>query len=241
MVIGKKITRRKPGTGPSTTYFNGETHQAIIDFNSASSDEEKHKIYVERISPAFVTLVENLINVYNFQIQHDSKVDLRNECVEFLYMVIPKFKAEKGSKAFSYFNVVAKHWLTIKSKQSAKATQTFSSIDDRESFSARDYEIIENYHVLPAPDEVVTQDEQSVYLEKLLSEIKARAKTENEIACINAIDLLFDKVEDLEFTNKRGVMVYIRELTNLSPKQLSIVLSSLKKHYKAAKGSVEQQ
>lgn len=239
MVSGKKITRRKPGSGPSTNYFSSDTHKAIVEFNAAETIEEKHKIYLDQISPAFITLVDNLINVYGFQVLHDTKVDLRNECVEFLYQVLPKFRADKGSKAFSYFNVVAKHWLTIKSKQNAKSSQTFHSIDDKESFSLRDYEIIENYHVLPAPDEVVTQEEQVAYLKKLFAGILERAKSENEEVCIEAVKFLFENIDELEFVNKRGVMVYIREITNLSPKQLSIVLSSLKKHYKTVKESME--
>lgn len=234
----KKIKRRKPGSGPSKNYFDTDTHEAIILYNKTDDIAEKNKIYTEKISPAFQTLVDNLINVYGFHVQHDSKADLRHECVEFLHRVLPKFKADKGSKAFSYFNVVAKHALTITAKKSAKSVQIFSSLDDKESFSAHDMEIIENYNVLAAPDEIPGSDESKKQFKAIMDIISSKVKTEQESECVSAINLLFDKVEDLEFTNKRGVMVYIRELTGLAPKQLSIVLGAIKKYYKAAKEEV---
>ena len=96
---------------------------------------KRNELYVTLILPAFSKLVENLINVYGFQIQYESKADLQNECVEFLYGVIGKFDPSKGTKAFSYFNVVAKNWLIIRSKQSVRNIHVFTSLDDLESLS----------------------------------------------------------------------------------------------------------
>ena len=236
----KKITIRKPGTGPSVYYFTADTQLAIIEYKLAATQAIKADLYLKRIYPAFKALVDNLINVYGFQVRFESKEDLRNECLEFLYGVITKFDPEKGSKAFAYFNVVAKHWLTIKAKQNSKNVQTFSSMDDRDSFSRHDLDMIENYKILPAPDEYISQEEQIATLQALLKEVKARTKTANETLCMEAIEEIFEKMDVLDFDNKRAVMVYIRNLTHLSPKQLSIVLSTLKKHYKTIKNEQTQ-
>jgi hypothetical protein len=235
--IRKKITRRKPGSGPSVYYFTDATQRAIVAYKSAETPEEKEKLYVSEIYPAFKALVENLINVYNFQVKYESKDDLRNECLEFLYGVIGKFDPQKGSKAFAYFNVVAKHWLTIKAKQNTKSNQMFASMDDREAFSKHELEMIENHSVLPAPDETISQEEQTAALKSMLAEIRTRIKTSNETICMDVIDELFNDAEDLPFISKRAIMVYIRDYTHLSPKQLSVILSSLKKHYKQIKNN----
>ncbi len=235
MIAGKKITRRKPGSGPSINYFTSDTQDAIVEYKGVVAQTERDLLYRERISPAFKALVENLINVYKFQIQHESKEDLRSECVDFLYTVIPKFDPLKGSKAFSYFNVVAKNWLTIKSKQNSKMVQSFSSLDDVLAFSEHEKELIENYNILPAPDELITHEEYVVNIRKMISEIKSRVATTNESSCVEAIELIFSNAEELDFDSKRAIMVYIRNITKLSPKQLSIVLSGLKKHYKTIK------
>ena len=43
---------------------------------------------------------------------------------------------------------------------------------------------------------------------------------------------LFDNIEELEFLNKRAIFVYLREISGLNPKQLSVALSSIRKHYR---------
>ena len=187
------------------------------------------------ILPAFDALVENLINVYGFSVMHESKQDLKNECLEFLYTAVGKFNPSKGSKAFSYFNVVAKNWLTIKSKQNAKKVQTYISIDNREDISKEDLEAIENYQVMPSWDEVLSAGDSLQQLNKVIADIEVLAKTENEAICIKAIKNLIENIEEVDLLSKRAILLYIREMTNLNSKQLSIVLSSLKKHYKEVK------
>lgn len=231
----RKITRRKPGQKASLNYFDEKTQQAIVSYQEASEIEGKKKIFVADILPAFDALVENLINVYGFSVMYESKQDLKNECLEFLYTVVGKFNPSKGSKAFSYFNVVAKNWLTIRSRQSSKKVQTYISIDNRDELAKEDVELIENYQVMPSWDDVLSAGNAHEQLEKMVSTIESRVKTENEIVCVKAIKSLITNIEEVDLLSKRAVLLYIREMTNLSSKQLSIVLSSLKKHYKDIK------
>lgn len=231
----KKITRRKPGQKASLNYFDEKTQSAIVAYQEALQIEEKKRIFVADILPAFDSLVENLINVYGFSVMHESKQDLKNECLEFLYTVVGKFNPGKGSKAFSYFNVVAKNWLTIRSRQSTKKVQTYVSIDNRDELAKEDLEAIENHQVMPSWDDVLSSGNAHEQLVKIVSAIEGRVKTENEIICIGAINNLINNIEEVDLLSKRAVLLYIREMTNLSSKQLSIVLSSLKKHYREVK------
>ena len=43
---------------------------------------------------------------------------------------------------------------------------------------------------------------------------------------------LFTKIDDLDLLNKRAVFVYMRDLSSLNPKQLSVAMSSIRKHYR---------
>jgi hypothetical protein len=242
MRIGKKLIKRKPKNGatPQEFYFGAGTQQAIVEYKDELDFKKRNQLYVNDILPAFNKLVENLINVYGFQIQYESKIDLQNECVEFLYGVITKFDATKGAKAFSYFNVVAKNWLIIKSKQSVRNLHVFTSIDDTDSLSQHDLEIIENYSIAPSPEDVMTKGNDSEKLKYVLDRVSALAVTENEALCLKGINLLFSNINDLDFLNKRAIMLYLREITSLNPKQLSVVLSTLKRYYKTAKHCDDQ-
>lgn len=236
----RKISRKKPGS-KSINYFDGNTQKAIVAYQSDVTYEGKNKIYLEKIYPAFDSLVENLINVYGFTVMYESRGDLKNECLEFLYGALPKFNVEKGSKAFSYFNVVAKNWLTIKSKQNAKKTQTYISIDNRDAISVQDMETIEGYKIAPDGEEVMAGRELRGQISALVKEIGGKVKTENEQNCVKAIKILIDNLEEVDLLNKRAILLYLREITGLSSKQLSIVLASLKKHYKELKKRDEFQ
>jgi len=191
--------------------------------------------YLTTFESRLDSLVENLINVYGFKIRYESKEDLMNECLEFLYTAVPKFKAEKGSKAFSYFNVVSKNWLIIKSKQNSKRVQQYVSLDDTLNISSADMEKIESYNIVPSYDDILSEQDMKDFLDKLLLELDAKSKTPNEKLTIEAIREIANNLNELELLSKRAVLLYIRNITQLSSKQLSLVLASLKKNYKEFK------
>ena len=231
---GRRKLKRKGNQPTLVNYFTAETQARIIDYQNEPDAEKKKTIYVKDIMPAFDSLVENLINSYGFSVVHEKKKDLKSECQSFLYTAVEKFNAEKGSKAFSYFNVVAKNWLTIKSKQSNRRVHNYVAIDDVEHHSKEDAEQIEKYNYMPpnyGEDKVKTHE----YLTNLVTALEGKVKTENERLVLDAIKILIDNLEDIDLLSKRAILLYVRELTPLSAKQLSLCLSGLKKYYKEVK------
>lgn len=237
---GTKIVRRKAGS-KSNMYFNDGTTKAIEQYQKIDDRIEREKLYMAEIYPAFNKLVENLIFIHGFKGLHDSYDDLKNDCVTFLYEAIHKFDSSRGSKPFSYFNVVAKHWLIIRSKQRVNKLKKSLSIDD-EGLSRSDRETVEGHYVLPAQDEQLESVEFILRIHRLLDKIRTRVTSENEIKCIDAVIKIFNAVDDLSdrpgddlSLNKRAVFMYMREISGLNPKQLTTTIASLKKHYKELK------
>lgn len=170
---------------------------------------------------------------------HDSYEDLKSDCITFLYQQIPKFDNTKGSKAFSYFNIIAKHFLIIKSKQRVKKIKRNVSLDDPDSMGFAELEALREYCTVPSPDEVMVKKEFNAEIANLLEEIRRRAKNESELRCIDSIIFIFNNVQSLDLLNKRAVFVYIREMSGLSAKQLTTTMSVIKKHYRELKGTDE--
>jgi hypothetical protein len=56
---------------------------------------------------------------------------------------------------------------------------------------------------------------------------------------LKAIKVIIENLDDLDLLSKRSLLSYIRELTGLTSKQLSICLSSFKKHYRELKKADE--
>jgi hypothetical protein len=217
-------------------YFNAKTQEAIVNYQKAGDDKKlKEKLYVKEIMPAYEKLVENLINIHKFTSLYDTYDDLKNDCVNFLFETIGKFDSTRGTNAFSYFNVVAKNWLIIRTKQKSQRMRRSVSLDDPEALSAHEHSIVENHCTIPGQDTVLEIASTADNIVEMLYEIRSKAKTENELACINSIITIFENIDEIDLLNKSAILLYMRELSGLSPKQLTTTMQSVKKHYRRMK------
>ena len=94
-------------------YFGQEVQDAIVEYNATDKSSEKNTIYETRIHKAFDKLAENIINTFKFSYFDSPFDDIKHEVVAFMVMNMHKYNHEKGSKAFSYFSVVAKNYLIL--------------------------------------------------------------------------------------------------------------------------------
>jgi hypothetical protein len=220
-------------------YFTADTQEAIVKFQSETSKKTRDSLYVNEILPAFRKLVENLINIHKFTSMHDSYDDLKNDCINFLFETIHKFDPNRGKLAFSYFNVVAKNWLIIKTNQKSQRMKRNVSLDDPNGLSSHEAMIVEEYNFLPSLDETTSDGSAAEAMLSALYEIRSKVKKENELTCINSIITIFENIDELDLLNKGAILLYMRELSGLSPKQLTTTMQTIKKHYKKIK--VESQ
>lgn len=217
-------------------YFNQNTQAAIVAYQKAGDDKKlREQLYVKEILPAFSKLTENLINIHKFTSLYDTYDDLKNDCINFLFETIGKFDGTRGTNAFSYFNVVAKNWLIIRTKQKSQRMRRSVSLDDPDALSAHEASIVENHNVVPGQDTVMEIASTAENIVEMLYEIRSKVKTENELACINSIITIFENIDDIDLLNKSAILLYMRELSGLSPKQLTTTMQAIKKHYKRMK------
>jgi hypothetical protein len=232
MKLKKKIVKRTKNKKSKSLYFGKEAHLAIIDYQNEDCRSKREQIYIERIKHSFDKLSENLIFIHGFAQDKEHFNVLKSDCVSFLYETLEKFDRDRGSKAFSYFNVCAKNFLIIRSKKLAKARQRNISLEDFKNLNSAQKSAIENYKVVPAQDDIIIREEDKEILKEVLKKIQAKVHNTNEKLCIEAIITLFNRLEDLDFLNKRAVFVYLREISGLNPKQLSVAISNIRKYYR---------
>jgi len=230
-MIKKTVRRRKKKKKP---YFDRNAHDAIVKYQSKEKVEERNEIYISEILPSFNKLAENLIFIHGFAKQSGTSYEvLKSDCVSFLFETLDKFDATRGSKAFSYFNVVAKNWLIIQSKKRTKNNRRLISLDSTDVDGKFDSSNMhENFKVPPTQDFRMMISESRENLSMLMIEIRSRLQNENELACIDAIITLFNKIDSLDLLNKRAVFVYMRDISGLNPKQLSVAMSTIRKYYR---------
>jgi len=228
------LTNKKEEKTNLKLYFNEETHRSIVNFQNEINKKDRDRLYVEKIMPAFEKLVENLINIYKFTSMHDTYEELKVDCVNFLFETIHKFDETRGTNAFSYFNVVAKNWLIIKTKQKAQKIKKLVSLDDPDNLSTYESFLIEEHNYLPFKDSY-TETLNRKELITMLYDIRGKVKSENELSCINSIITIFENLDEIDLLNKSAILLYMRELSGLSPKQMTTTMQALKTYYKKLK------
>ena len=230
----KKPRKRKKKS--KNYYFGQEVQDKIVEYQKSKCEIEKQAIYEKYISPAFTELTKSLVSVYKFKSANEDIDHLKADCVSNLFETIHKWKPEKGKKAFSYFNVVAKNFLTIQSRRLLKNSNRNVYLDDSERLSNNiKSEIYEKEYV--DGDELLRQSiEKYNKILEIIDYISDKIKDENDIKCCFAIKKLFTEIESIEFFNKRAIFVYLREISGLNSTELSSSLSSIRKIYRKSVG-----
>ncbi|MAF25526.1 hypothetical protein CL634_08145 [bacterium] len=235
-LLKKRKIRRSSGKNRKL-YFDANTQASIVEYQKTESLAEKEIIYRDRIFPAFDKLVENLILIYGFAKGGEIFLVLKNDCVTFLYETLYKFDESKGTKAFSYFNVVAKNWLILNYRRKKRRTDKHVSLADQTKLSIMDRTAIANHQVCPSPDDQMIEKEFRAEIMQTLEKIRSKVDGKNDVACIAAVITVFENVDQLDFLNKRAIFVYVRDISGLNSKQLSASMSSIRKLYREIKAT----
>lgn len=225
MTVKKKKTKKKQ-------YFGKEVQESIVNYQNAKTKRQQKEIYENEIHKAFDELVKSLISVYGFKAPNEDIMHLKHDCITFLYETIPKWKPENGTKAFSYFNVVAKNWLTIHSKRLLKMQKRSVYIDDYQSLTNNEKSQIFDREYVDGDVELERMQKKLEKIVEIISYVEDHVKPGRDKNCCVAIKQLFSNIEDLEFFNKRAIFVYLRELSGLNSNELSSSLSNIRKIYK---------
>ena len=213
----KKIVKKKK----RKVYFGQEVQDAIIEYNSSSSDSERNVIYGTRIHAAFDKLAENIINTFKFTYFDYGFNDIKHEVVAFMVINMHKYDHTKGSKAFSYFSVVAKNYLILHNNNNYKKLKTHDGMDVLDRYKSSDKFDESDFKTLT--NEIV------YYFDTNLNSI---FKKERDLKIGYAIVDLMKQRDDIENFNKKALYILIREMTDVETAHITSVVNTLKKHYK---------
>lgn len=231
-----KVEKPKKKKKRKSYYFDLNVQNKIVEYQKTSCKNTQSIIYEKHIFPAFSDLVHSLVSVYGFKSSNEDITHLKSDCITHLYEALHKWNPDKKSKAFSYFNVVAKHWLTIQSRRLLKNQRRSAYIDDPYGLSHTEKsELFDREYV--DPDILAIEGkERFEKLIEMIDYITDHLKDENDIKCCFAIKKVFNSIDELEYFNKRAVFVYLREISGLNSTELSSSLSSIRKIYRKVAG-----
>ena len=213
----KKVVKKKK----RKVYFGQEVQNAVVEYNSSTNDDERNIIYGTRIHAAFDKLAENIINTFKFTYFDYGFEDIKHEVVAFMVMNMHKYDHTKGSKAFSYFSVVAKNYLILHNNNNYKKLKTHDGMDVLDRHRSKD----SNYE----SDFITLTNEIIEYFDSNMNTI---FKKDRDLRIGYAIIDLMKQRDDIENFNKKALYILIREMTDVETAHITSVVNVLKKHYK---------
>ncbi len=219
-----KRRRRK-----KNNYFTIEHENAIIAYSTTTCHKERSELYEKQIQSALSELVDKIVYTYKFN--NLPNIDpLRDECKTWLTTILDKYDPSKGSRAFSYFSVVTKHWFMHRSKKNATKNRreiSYETMIELGNPELRNMSMA-NTDVLDSSME----REFWILLMKQLDKWDSPNLKENEKKTLDAIKILFNSVDELEILNKKAIYLYLREITGLNTKQVVNSLKRVHEKYK---------
>lgn len=107
---------------PANNYFNQAVEEAVCTYLSSDDDKVRNEVF-KLIYPAFCKIAQVMFNKMRLTYFDDDPEDVQANCVAFMVEKLPKFKCNTGSKAFSYFTVVAKFYLIQENNKNYRVFQ----------------------------------------------------------------------------------------------------------------------
>ena len=206
-------------------YWGEDQEEAVVEFNTNDDIDEKHKVFVAIIEPAFRKLVENIYYTYNFNKILWDREQIEHEVMTHLYEKLSKFDVTKNKKSFSYFGTITKNWMI----QRCNADKNKRFIDD----DNQDI-IVQNISIHAyEEDEVVRHNEE--FINEIIGDFDDwDAKdnyTRDDFAVLEIVNDILKNYERFNIYNKKQLYVYIREATDLPSRKITKSLKKIKLDY----------
>ena len=227
--------KKKPTT---ENYFDIREETAVRMFLTASTFDEKNKIYNDFLRHPLDKMISSIIRRYKLYRKDMDFIEIHTDTHSFLMTKIDKFSPSKEKKAYSYFGTICKNYLMGQILKDQKEMNRKVSYEDISGDLENRAEMV--YYLDVEPDvEVNIIPILKSYIKDVLEENDLNDnETKLGIALIEVLDnyeTIFPASDNNKF-NKNVILLSLREMTNLSTKEIR---ASMKKYKKIYLGLIE--
>ena len=228
---GRKANKNRKG------YFYEREEQAVVDYVTTDDINEKNKIFLECLRPAFTKMIESIIRRYNLYLPDEMFQETFDDTLSFLLTKIEHFNPQSGFKAYSYCGTICKNYLILKVKQYN------NNLTRNDRYEIVQSDIVDNLKFSYCQEndyiQILTElvEKTAVEIEKILNEKEKYKLNENEIkvgiALINLLTNwsdLFARMGSNKF-NKSSILLFLKETTLLSTQEIRISMKKYKTAY----------
>ena len=210
-------------------YWGEDQEEAVVEFNTNSDIDEKHKVFVAIIEPAFRKLVENIYYTYNFNKILWDRDQIEHEVMTHLYEKLSKFDVTKNKKSFSYFGTITKNWMI----------QRCNTDKNKRFIDADNQDMIVHNISINAYEENKLNRHNEEFIGEIIEDFDDwDAKdnyTRDDFAVLEIVNDILKNYERFNIYNKKQLYVYIREATDLPSRKITKSLKKIKLDYFSVK------
>ena len=228
------VSSKKRGRKATTTnYFDVREEDAVKAFLLEENYEERNKIYNEFLKDPLDKMISSIIRRYKLYRKDMDFREIHVDTHSFLITKVDKFQPAKNKKAYSYFGTICKNYLMgqiIKDQKDMNRKVSYEDI---------------SLSLEQRPDMIYTIDSDQIdmevvikkYLNDLREFINSESLSDNEVKLGYALIDLFENYESIFSStdnnkfNKNIILLSLREMTNLSTKEIRNSLKRYKKLY----------
>ena len=227
-------TTVKRGRKPTqTNYFDVAEENAVRMYLTATTFEEKNKIYNEFLRAPLDKMISSIIRRYKLYRKDMDFREIHVDTHSFLMTKVDKFKPAKNKKAYSYFGTICKNYLMGQIIKDQKETNRKISYEDISSSLEERPDL--TYEI--DTDVVETDLLINTYLSDLRDFIQNENLSDSEkklgyalIDLFENYDSIFAGTDNNKF-NKNIILLSLREMTNLTTKEIRNSMKKFKKLY----------
>jgi len=228
-VLSKKRGRK----AVKENYFDVREEEAVRKFLIAETSYEKNKIYNQFLRLPLDKMISSIIRRYKLYRKDMDFEEIHTDTHSFLMTKVDKFKPDKNKKAYSYFGTICKNYLMGQIIKDQKETNRKISYED----ISTSLENNPNFSYSIEKEGIDSEKVIKNFLLELDNFLKNENLSDNEVKLGYALHDLFENYEsifignDNNKFNKNIILLSLREMTNLSTKEIRGSMKKYKSMY----------
>jgi hypothetical protein len=228
------VELKKKGRKPKQlNYFDVPEELAVVRFLEATTYEERNKIYNDFLKKPLDKMISSIMRRYKLYRKDMDFTDIHVDTHSFLMTKIEKFKPSREKKAYSYFGTICKNYLMGQIIKDQKETNRKISYED----ISTSLENNPNFSYSIEKEGIDSEKVIKNFLLELDNFLKNENLSDNEVKLGYALHDLFENYEsifignDNNKFNKNIILLSLREMTNLSTKEIRGSMKKYKSMY----------
>jgi hypothetical protein len=230
-VIVTKTKRVK--SSQNENYFDVREEMAVRMFLTATTTDEKNKIYNEYLRYPLDKMISSIIRRYKLYRKDMDFIEIHTDTHSFLMTKVDKFVPSKEKKAYSYFGTICKNYLMGQILKDQKEFNRKISYEDISSDLENNMKMTYYLDIEPTNNDSIIND-LILSIKKILD---SEDLNENEYKLGLALSDIFENYESIfpasnnNKFNKNIILLSLREITNMSTKEIRSSMKKYKKIY----------